>query len=188
MAKVLFLSPYLVKKSEMKTTRDSFKKASLLLLIIVSSMSEAYGQDSKKERDSLKAVSVTNMMAAKDYVFKAESVSPVKGGIKHLSGDYTLIVSNDTVVADLPYYGRAYQAGYGSSDGGIKFTSTNFEYAVTHSKKDEWDVNLKPKDYKNVQLMILTIFDNSRATLRVNSHNRQPISFDGYIEERKPHK
>jgi hypothetical protein len=34
--------------------------------------------------------------------------------------------------------------------------------------------------------MMLTVFDNGSATLNVNSSNRQPISYDGYIEVKKP--
>jgi len=172
----------------MNINSNTFKTAFLFLLAIANGATVIDAQDSKKEKDSLKAVAVTNMVAAKDYVFQAEWASPMKGGRKYLSGGYTLMVSKDTLTSDLPYYGRAYQSDYGATDGGIKFTSTNFEYTVTDHKKGEWDISIKPKDSGKVREMNLTIFDNGSASLQVNSSDRQPISFDGYIEERKPKK
>jgi hypothetical protein len=44
---------------------------------------------------------------------------------------------------------------------------------------------IQPKDASDIQDMSLTIYDNGRASLHVNSVNRQSISFDGYITEGK---
>ena len=159
-----------------------------LVIVATSSLTVVSSQDSKKTRDSLKTVSVTNMVTAKNYVFEAQSASPMKGSRRNLSAGYTLEISKDTVISDLPYYGRAYSADYGSSEGGIKFTSTDFEYTIGEMKKGGWEIILKPRDYKKVQQMRLTIFDNGSASLQANFTDKQPISFNGYIEERKPKK
>jgi hypothetical protein len=168
-------------------TYKMFKPISLVMLLVAVSMVVA-AQDSKKQKDSLKAVTITNLVTEKNYVFEAQSASPMKGGRKHLTGGYTLVVSKDTVTSDLPYYGRAYQSDYGSSDGGIKFTSTDFDYTTTERKKGGWEIIIKPKDYKKVQQIILTIFNDGNTSVQVTSSDRQPISFDGYIEARKPKK
>jgi hypothetical protein len=76
----------------------------------------------------------------------------------------------------------------GSSEGGIHFTSTNFEYKVTERKKGGWDIVIKPKDVQAVQEFNFSIFDSGSASLQVNSTNRQPISFNGYVSEKKKKK
>lgn len=146
-----------------------------LLLSITVSM-QAQGKE---------AVSAQQLIESKNYVFKAESVSPPRGRFRQLTSEYDLVVSGDTVIAFLPYFGRAYSAPINPSEGGIKFTSSDFEYKVEKKKKRGWEIFIKPKDVSDGQELYLTIFDNNRATLRVNSVNRESISFNGYIMEGK---
>jgi hypothetical protein len=129
--------------------------------------------------------SAQQLIESKNYVFKAESVNPPRGRFRQLTSEYDLIVSGDTVIAFLPYFGRAYSAPINPSEGGIKFTSSDFEYKVEKKKKRSWEVFIRPKDISDRQELYLTIFDNNRATLRVNSVNRESISFNGYISEGK---
>jgi hypothetical protein len=166
----------------MKTIID-FPGKVILLLLLSCCLHPAIAQNSRKERDSAKAVATKSQVEAKNFVFQAQSVTPMKGGRRQLTPGYTLSVSNDTVVCDLPYFGRAYQGGYGTSDGGIKFTSTKFEATVKNRKKEGWEVNVKPSDVSNIELLIITVHDSGSASLQVKTRDRQPISFDGYIEE-----
>ncbi len=129
--------------------------------------------------------SAQQLIESQNYVFKAESVNPPRGRFRQLTSEYDLVVSGDTVTAFLPYFGRAYSAPINPSEGGIKFTSSDFEYKVEKKKKRSWEVFIKPKDVSDAQELYLTIFDNNRATLRVNSANRESISFNGYIREGK---
>ena len=120
----------------------------------------------------------------KEFVFKAQSATPMSGMTRQLTTDYDVRFLGDSVISYLPYFGRAYSAGYGEG-GGIDFTSTKFEYKVIERKKGGWAVSIKPKDVRDVQTMNFSISENGYATLQVNSNNRQPISFYGYIVERK---
>ncbi|MEP7319290.1 MAG: DUF4251 domain-containing protein, partial [Panacibacter sp.] len=96
-----------------------------------------------------------------------------------------LRISKDTIISYLPYFGRAYTAPISPEDGGINFTSTDFEYTTALRKKGGWSIEIKFKDQSQVREMNLTIFDNGRADLFVSSNNRQSISFSGNIRERK---
>jgi len=128
-----------------------------------------------------------NLVDTKHYVFKASSVSPATGSLRQLTpGYYTLQVKGDTLVADLPYYGQAYQAPIDPAKAGLTFTTTGYNYAVD-SKKKRWDVTLKPNDASEangVTQLYLTVFNNGNATLQVTSLNRQAISFYGVVEEK----
>src|SRR5688500_5147219 len=125
------------------------------------------------------------MVESKNYIFKAESVNPPRGRVRQLTSDYDLVVTGDTVIAYLPYFGRAYSAPINPSEGGIKFTSADFEYTVEKKKKRSWEILIRPKDYNDVQALYLIFFYNNKASLRVNSLNRENISFNGYIIEGK---
>jgi Domain of unknown function (DUF4251) len=120
-------------------------------------------------------------ISGKHFVFKAQTVTPTSGRLRQLTSDYDVKVSGDSLIVYLPYFGRAYSAPINSTDVGINFTSVNFDYNASPRKKKGWDLVIKPKDASGVQDLSFTIFDNGSASLRVNSVNRQPISFNGYL-------
>src|SRR5687767_9865112 len=132
-----------------------------------------------------KEPSTQQIVESKNYIFKAESVNPQRGRFRQLTSEYDVVVTSDTVTAYLPYFGRAYSAPINPSEGGIKFTSSDFEYTVEKKKRRSWQIMIKPKDASDIQAVYLTIFDNNKATVRVNSLNRESISFNGYIIEGK---
>ena len=78
---------------------------------------------------------VQNAIESKHYVFKARTVMPATGGTRQLTSAYDLTVSEDSVIAFLPYFGRAYSATPGQVNQGINFTSTDFTYSVKQGKK-----------------------------------------------------
>ncbi len=135
-----------------------------------------------------KANIIQQAIDTKNYVFTAQTATPQRGRLRQLTSEYDLIVRPDTVVAFLPYFGRAYVAPIDPTEGGIKFTSSDFDYFVKKGKKNQWQINITPKDVSSsdVRELYLEVFDNGRASLRVNSNNRQSISFDGYVKEGKP--
>ena len=147
-----------------------------LSLFVCSLVAKAQEKDTAEVR---KAVETQN------YVFKAQQVYPQNGNVRFLTPDYDLTVSRDTIISYLPFFGRAYVAPINPSDGGIKFTSTDFAYKMKNNR-NRWEIMIKPNDASEVQEMHLEIFDNGSATLRVTSTNRQNISFNGYIQKGKP--
>ena len=148
--------------------------ASLSLLIVATI--QAQNKDEKN---------IQKMLESKNFVFKAESANPARGRNRYLTSDYDLVVARDTVISFLPYFGRAYSAPVNPAEGGIKFTSSDFDYTLTKGKKESWEITIKPKDAPDIQDLYLTVFDNGKASLRVNSISRESISFNGYIKEGK---
>ena len=93
-------------------------------------------------------------------------------------------VMGDSIVTYLPYFDRAYSAPVNLSQGGIQFTSTDFNYTV-ESKRKEWIIVIKPREPVDVRELTLRVFKNGSASLMVNSTNRQSISYNGVIEARR---
>src|SRR5688572_1053707 len=79
-------------------------------------------------------LNVQQLVESKNFVFKAESVTTQRGRYLQLTSDYDLVIKKDSVISFLPYYGRAYTAPVSSSDEGIKFTSSKFDYAAKKGK------------------------------------------------------
>jgi hypothetical protein len=93
-------------------------------------------------------------------------------------------VIGDSIVTYLPYFGRAYVAPVDPTEGGIKFTSTNFSYTAKQ-KKDGWEITILPKDTRDVKQMYLSVSTKGYAKLQVISNNRESISYNGYVDQLK---
>ncbi len=143
-----------------------------LLAILISSFTGLEAQ--------LDTAIVRQKVEAKKYTFVAQTAIPMRGRTVQLTSLYDLKITGDSVIAGLPYYGRAYSAPINPSDNGINFTSVSFDYKSTYRKK-RWEISIKPKDMQSVSEMNLIIYSNGRATLQVTSNNRQPISFNGVL-------
>jgi hypothetical protein len=157
----------------------------LFLLVFVSQSTPLYAQTDKAAD---KAAGIKNLIDSQNYVFKAQSAMPMSGRTRQLTSDYDVKVTKSQVVSYLPYYGRAYTAPMDPTQGGIQFTSKDFDYTVNPRKKGGWDIQIKPKDYRDVQQFSLSVTESGYATLQVTSTNRQSISFNGYITANKARK
>ncbi|OQP39845.1 hypothetical protein A4H97_16625 [Niastella yeongjuensis] len=141
----------------------------------------ALGWAQKKDRKA----EIKRIVEAQNYVFKAQTALPTAGATRQLTSDYDFRVSKDTIVSDLPYFGRAYTAPLNPSEGPLQFTSTDFQYTVNTNKKGGWNVSIAPKDRTDPRELLMTIFENGSASMVVNSNNRQPISFNGYVTTKR---
>ena len=161
----------------------TFLKKFLFVITMFAFTNQIRAQDEKTDKSD-KQVSVKAMIDQHKYVFKAQSATPTRGRLVQLTSEYDLAVTKDTVRSYLPYFGRSYSAPLDGKGGGIEFISKDFEYIQKDRKKGGWDITIKPKDVSDVREMYLTVFDNGSASLRVNSNNREPISYNGYVMEK----
>lgn len=170
----------------MKTAQLSRTIQRMIALLIISTLSATtlIAQNDKTNKKAEKAAAIKAMIDEQRYTFRAQTALPMRGRTMQLTSEYTVKVSKDTITSDLPYFGRAFTAPIDPTKGGIQFNSTKFDYKLTEIKKG-WQVAIKPTDVSDVQQFLFTIFNNGSATLQVTNTNRTPISFNGYIVERK---
>lgn len=157
------------------------------LLMSIGIFSTASAQDTKADKTTKKeeqAAKVTAMIEGQRFLFRPQSANPMRGRLIQLTTEYSVKVGKDTIVADLPYFGRSFTAPIDPSRGGIQFNATKFDYQVTNIKKG-WQITIKPSDASDIQQLFLTVFTNGSATLQVTSTNRTPITFNGQVLERK---
>jgi len=143
------------------------------------------------------------IVADKNYTFIANTAVPMSnndvnrvlammpgsqgGSSINLSGSqYDVKVTKDSIVAYLPYFGRSFSAPMDPTQGGIKFTSKNFTYTESKNKKGTYIIQINTKDVtrENYRFTI-NISTNGYASLTASSMNKQPIIFNGYLDEPK---
>lgn len=162
--------------------------SALIIMLLVICYGTTFGQSTAKDSKSEKPALVKQMVNDRTFVFRAQFALPMGGSSIQLTSEYDVSLKKDTLVCFLPYYGRAYSAPMNPSEGGIQFTSTDFQYSVSNKKKRGWDVVIKPRDAKGVQQLTFYISESGYGSLQVTDNNRQPISFNGYYEQIKEKK
>ncbi len=111
-----------------------------------------------------------------------------RNNLLNLSGSqYDVRVTKDSVVAYLPYYGRAFAPAIDPNDAGTKFKSKDFKYNAEKKKKN-WIITIEPNDVKERQKLVFNITEKGYASLTVQNINRQPMSFNGNLSEPKEKK
>ena len=155
----------------------SFISFSALVFCIAASCSAP-----KNATENKPTASIDEAIQARNYTFKARTAVPTGGRTRQLTTDFDLDIGKDTIVSYLPYFGRAYTAQIGGRENGLQFTSTDFEYDDKVSENGLHEIRIKPKDARDVQLLLLSVSKNGYGTLQVTSTNRQPISFSGVVE------
>ncbi|HLI93216.1 MAG TPA: DUF4251 domain-containing protein [Puia sp.] len=128
------------------------------------------------------AQTVKSLVESQNYVFQARTAQPMRGPVRNIATPvYSLQVTTDKIVSDLPYFGRAYIAPMDPTTGPLQFTLDHFDYKLTAGRKGGWKVVIKPKNQQDIQEMELNISAAGYASLQVVSTNRDEISFEGVI-------
>ena len=160
----------------------------LLLPLCILISAGVAAQSGKEDKKKAKQEQLKTEIDARQFTFNAQSATSARGRTRQLTGSNTLVVHGDSLDAYLPYFGRAYSATPGDTNGGINFNSTSFSYDAQDAKNGGWTINIKPKDEKNVNNMQLSISEDGYAILQVTSNNRQMISFYGQISRNAKNK
>jgi len=169
----------------MKTFITAWVRPSLFIILSFFMATASFSQSAKKKAKQAKTeAEIKSMIDAKSYVFVAQYVQPMRGGNRYITPDYDLRVGADSLVAYLPYFGRAYVAPMNNEDAGVQFTTTKFDYKTVENK-DGWDISIIPKNAKDIRRMQISVSKNGYATLHVTCDNRDPISYQGYVEAKK---
>src|SRR5687768_7012468 len=112
----------------MKATKSLFIKSLMFLLIAVTGAQITYAQNTEVKEEQDKAAIITSLIDSKNFMFKAQTVIPMRGRSWQLTSDYDVKIFNDSLISYLPYFGRSYSAPINPSEGGLQFTSTDYEY------------------------------------------------------------
>lgn len=165
-------------------------KKIIFLAFLVFAIIGVNAQDSKKQtrkekraaKEAKKIEQTKALLESKDYVFSATQALPSGGRSVNLDGSFDMKIENDEVVCYLPFYGRAYSAGYGSGEGPFDFTQPIENYTIENEKKGGYLVKFEVNNKNDHINFTLNIGSTGSASLIVISTNRESINFYGDIE------
>jgi hypothetical protein len=160
----------------------------LVLLLTAGCRLFVRAQDGKEEKAAALEAQLKMLVDSQHYDFVAQMAIPMNGSSRQLNSYYDLKISPDELVCFLPYIGQAYTPTMNTDQNGLDFTSKKYTYKVTPRKKGGWNVQIKPKDYSDVQAISMIISENGYTTVQVTSLTRQMITFNGYITTPQPKK
>ncbi|MFV0375853.1 MAG: DUF4251 domain-containing protein [Mangrovibacterium sp.] len=163
------------------------KSIGILVLVLILGIQTGNAQkQTARERKEQKAAEVKKLIGSGDYVFVANSAQPMAFRRINLTSNYELKMKGTSAEAWLPYFGRAYQADYGDTDGGIKFKEEAQGLKTSfNERKKSYEIQFEVKTVKDNYTLYLSVGLSGYADLTVNSNNRQPISFTGMVEAPK---
>lgn len=165
------------------------KRVAILLMLISFFSFDGFAQEKtkkelKQERELQKQKEIEALINSKNFVFDAEKAYPQ--GTRMLNLDYNtyfIKFTSENVVCDLPFFGRAFNVGYGS-DGGIKFEGKP-ENIKVEQKGKKYLIKTTVKGTNDVYDLLFTIFYDGGTSVSINSNNRASISYDGRIRAPK---
>ena len=138
------------------------------------------GREEKLAEKLRVAERVQQQLDAREYTIEINYMMPLRGAGRAITGDYTVIVSGDTVDSFLPYSGVARNVPYGGGKALI-FKDKIIEYADSGFIKDRRTIVFRTDNGEDVLTYTLTIFDEGQASVHVHSTNRDDISFRGEL-------
>ena len=149
-------------------------------------------------KNTVANANITNLLKENEFTFMAQRANPTNSDvvnvinslpnsassqILNLDYGYSLKITENEIVAELPYFGRMFTSNYDNTNNSYRFTSKDFTLTQKPGKKGSTIYFINTKDQQNVRRMILEVFPNGKAYLSIDSTDRQPISYDGYIQE-----
>jgi hypothetical protein len=165
--------------------KKNFFGSSFTVCICVIILTMAGCSNTKQAATSSSTTDISQGIDSGLWVFTAEYVLPQGGRSRTTNGVYNVTSNAGKLQVALPYFGTAYAGiAYGSGSP-LDFTSTDFTRNTRKIKEGKWQVDIKPNDYREVQSMTFTFFDNGSADLNIILTNRSSIGFRGSIAAKK---
>lgn len=143
----------------------------------------------RKINDLRREAQMTALLESKEYRFKAVYALAKVGTNQSigLTSDYYLLIKDNTLKSNLPFFGNSYSSMMGATESPLVFTSKHFTYDITtkQNKKNKRTIikinAVSDGDSKKFGITIEVIGAGS-ATLSIESNNTSGMTFTGEIE------
>ena len=158
---------------------------SLLALVVLAAGCGVLHQKStaRKAETARVASLVRQQLDARKFTVEIEFMSPLSGPGRSVVGDgYSLTVEGDKINSHLPYQGTAYDVPYGGGKV-LDFEDEIDSYVEEPAGTDRRVIVISTDNDEDIVEFRLTVFDNGKANLQVNSRQRESISFSGHLAQ-----
>ena len=161
------------------------KKFVLPLLAVVLTVSacgilSSETREERVAREAKEARMVRQGVETGNFTINIDRMYPLRGTSKTVT-NYSVKVKDGVLYSHLPFIGQAWRVPYGGGHA-LNFDAPIVNYTVTQPRTDGYEIRIYVKTDEDEHLYRLTVFDNGRASLDVQSQNRDRISFSGEMD------
>ena len=137
-------------------------------------------REEKVAREAREAQMVADNLQNANFTIDIDRMYPLRGTSQHVS-NYSVSVKDGVLDSHLPCIGQAWRVPYGGGHA-LNFKADIGSYNVAKTRKDGYEVRIYVKTDEDEHLYLLTVFTNGRASLEVQSGNRDRISYSGEMD------
>ena len=134
----------------------------------------------KTAREAREAQQVRESVETGNFTIDIDRMYPLRGTSKIVSS-YSVTVKDNVLISHLPFVGQAWRVPYGGGHA-LNFDAPILNYTVSQARKDGYEIRIYVKTDEDEHLYLLTVFENGRASLDVQSGNRDRISYTGQMD------
>ena len=156
----------------------------LALVVLAAGCGVLHQKSTARKAETARVTSlVRQQLDARKFTVEIEFMSPLSGPGRSVVGDgYSLTVEGDKINSHLPYQGTAYAVPYGGGKV-LDFEDEIDSYVEEPAGADRRVIVISTDNDEDVVEFRLTVFDNGKANLQVNSRQRESISFSGHLAQ-----
>ena len=136
-------------------------------------------REEKAAREAREVQQVREAAETGNFTINIDRMYPLRGTSKTVSS-YSISVKDNVLISHLPFVGQAWRVPYGGGHA-LNFDAPILNYTVSQVRKDGYEIRIYVKTDEDEHLYLLTLFDNGRASLDVQSGNRDRISYSGQM-------
>ena len=137
-------------------------------------------REERARREAREARMVDENLQSANFRIEIDRMYPVRGSSQHVT-NYSVTVKDGVLNSHLPYIGQAWRVPYGGGHA-LNFKADIGSYNVARTRDDGYEVRIYVKTDEDQHVYTLTVFNNGRASLDVQSQNRERISFSGMMD------
>ena len=137
-------------------------------------------REERVAREAKEARMVRQGVETGNFTINIDRMYPLRGTSKTVT-NYSVKVKDGVLYSHLPFIGQAWRVPYGGGHA-LNFDAPIVNYTVTPPRADGYEIRIYVKTDEDEHLYRLTVFDNGRASLDVQSQNRDRISFSGEMD------
>ena len=155
----------------------------LLAVLLTVSSCGVLSSETREERvlrEAREAQMVVDNLSAGNFTIDIDRMYPIRGTSQHVT-NYSISVKDGVLNSHLPYIGQAWRVPYGGGHA-LNFKAPIGSYNVTRTGKEGYEVRIFVKEDEDQHIYLLTVFDNGRASVDVQSQNRERISYSGIMD------
>ena len=150
----------------------------LLMLLIIGTGVCTLQAQSRKEKKEQKEQTVKELIESGNFRIDVSTAYPRRGHMIPLTSVYSVVVRNDSVFSQLPYFGRAYSIPYGGGQG-LMFKAPIDKYNMVMGKRRAAKINFTARNSEDQFKFRITIYSNGSSSIDVDMQHRESISFSG---------